>query len=122
MKKTDKKIEKALIAALHKVCNDALGKVEGFEWLTHLVRFNDFPNSLRIVCVFKSNKSLELARKANFDHWLCECIQQQLTVIDASLYAVVLRDIGKHVQFDTEENCEIENNGDWGKRLNNTIH
>ena len=63
MKKTDKKTEKALIAALHKVCNDALDKVEGFEWLTHLGSFSDFPNSLRIVCVFKSNDSLEQARK-----------------------------------------------------------
>jgi hypothetical protein len=117
MKKTDKKTEKALIAALHKVCNDALDKVEGFEWLTHLVSFSDFPNSLRIVCVFKSNDSLEQARKKNLDHWLCECIQQQLGDIE-----ILLRDIGKHVQFETEENCEIENNGDWNKRLNNTIH
>ena len=86
----------------------ALESHEGFMWLTHLVNYKNFPDSLSIVCVFDTNEQLA---KAN-DEALRTIIQQKLASIDISL-----KDIRQHVSFDTEENCERENNGKWHERL-----
>ena len=108
MRKTDKKIENALRIALTEACDMALESHEGFMWLTHLVNYKNFPDSLSIVCVFDTNEQLA---KAN-DEALRTIIQQKLASIDISL-----KDIRQHVSFDTEENCERENNGKWHERL-----
>jgi len=42
MKKTDKQICKALT----KACEIAKAEVLGFQWFTHLVNYNQFPESL----------------------------------------------------------------------------
>ena len=45
LRKTDKKIENQLILVLTAVCETALKEIDGFQWLTHLVEYTDFPNS-----------------------------------------------------------------------------
>lgn len=109
MRKTDKKIENALRAALTEACDIALEKHEGFMWLTHFVNYKVFPDSLSIVCVFDTNEQLS---KANHEG-LRVIIKDKLASIDINI-----KDIRQNVSFDTEENCEKENNGKWHERFN----
>jgi len=109
MRKTDKKIENALREALTVACDMALEKHEGFMWLTHFANYQNFPDSLSIVCVFDTNEQLS---KAN-DEGLRVIIKDKLASIDINI-----KDIRQNVSFDTEENCKKENNGKWHERFN----
>ena len=108
MRKTDKKIENALRGALTEACEIALEQHEGFVWLTHFVNYKKFPGTLSIVCVFDTNEQLS---KANNDD-LCAIIKDKLASIN-----IEIQDIRQHVSFDSEENCEKENNGNWQERF-----
>ena len=108
MRKTDKKIDNAIRAALTEACDEALEKHAGFLWLTHFVNYQDFPDSLSIVCIFDTNKQLS---KANLNE-LRAIIKAKLTSIE-----IKVNSIHQHVIFDTEENCEKENNGNWKERF-----
>lgn len=108
MKKTDKKRENAIISSLNQVCDRAQSQYVGFKWLTHFVNYDRFPDSLSIVCVFDTNNYLAEANKDA----LRALIKEKLAVID-----IKLNDLGRHVSFDTEENCTIENDGKWNERF-----
>ena len=109
MRKTDKKIDNALRVALTEACDMALEKHEGFMWLTHFANYQNFPDSLSIVCVFDTNEQLA---KANAEG-LRAIIKDKLASID-----IKIKDIRKSVSFDTEENCTKESNGKWNERFN----
>ncbi|RXJ73190.1 hypothetical protein CS022_10565 [Veronia nyctiphanis] len=108
MRKTDKKRENALRTVLTDVCDTAQAMHQGFEWITHLVNYDDFPRSLSIICVFDTNENC-----ANAD---CDAIrsliQRSLGTID-----IQVKDINRHVRFDTEENCLNQHDGKWNARL-----
>ena len=108
MRKTDKKIDNAIRCVLTETCDIALEQFTGFQWLTHFVNYNDFPESLSIVCIFDTNVNLS---KANKDV-LCELIKQKLLSIDINL-----KTTHQHVRFDTEENCLNEHDGKWKERF-----
>lgn len=108
MRKTDRKTENLLRGALTEACEMALEKHEGFMWLTHLANFQDFPGSLMILCVFDTNDQL---LRAN-DDGLRKIIKDKLASI-----GIDIKDIRRHVRFDTKQNCEKENNGRWSERL-----
>jgi hypothetical protein len=108
MRKTDKKIENALRRVLTEVCDMALETQEGFMWLTHFVNYHNFPSSLSIVCVFATNEQLTKANRAE----LRAIIKEKLMSID-----IKIKDIHQHISFDSEENCEKENNGKWHERF-----
>ncbi|MBU2884376.1 hypothetical protein KO507_01210 [Gilvimarinus agarilyticus] len=108
MKKSDKKKENAIIAALTQACEIAKDRGDGFEWLTHFVNYDRFPQSLLVVCVYDTNEKLARADQAA----ICALIQQHLESID-----IRVASIQRQVKFDSEENCEIANNGNWDERL-----
>lgn len=112
MRKTDKKIEKALIQALTGVCDASIERFEGFVWLTHFVDYNDFPRSLSIVCVFETNRQLSAFLDGGLDK-----IQHEILKFQLSEMGVVIKDMGSHVRYDTEENCEKEHEGKWRLRF-----
>ena len=113
MRKTDKKIDNQLIKVLTDVCDVALKEIKGFEWLTHLVNYSNFPKSLKIVCVFDNNENLNLFKSnANNQQKLQKLIQSKLLEVD-----VKVKNIVAHVLYDTQENCEKEQGGNWAKRL-----
>ena len=108
MRKTDKKTDKALREVLTKVCDIAQENYPGFQWITHFANYNNFPDSLSVVCIYDTNEQLK-----NTDvHGLSILINEKLLSIDINI-----RDIRKHVKFDTEENCNNENNGKWNERF-----
>ncbi|QUX95056.1 Fis family transcriptional regulator [Marinomonas sp. CT5] len=122
MKKSDKKIDNALREALTNVCEAALGSVDGFVWLTHLVNYNAFPQSLRIICVFDTDESLSKAITAKQDDDFYTLISGELN--NANIKVNKLR---QQVSFDTEEACEHAHGGKWNDRLtklknNMTLH
>lgn len=112
MKKSDKKIENALRQGLTQVCDLALDHIEGFVWITHLVNFQSFPSSLRIVCVFDSEQSKAQALAAQSDTQLCQWIQDKL-----NKHGIQIKSIRQHVHFDSQEACDKSHSGNWAARL-----
>ena len=108
MRKTDKKIENALRQALTEACEVALDNHEGFQWLTHFVSYSDFPASLSIVCVYDKNSHLAKTDKEG----MRALIKEKLASID-----IKLKDCRQQVHFDTEENCDHDNDGKWNERF-----
>jgi len=112
MRKTDKKIDNQLRAALTEVCDTSLKTFSGFQWLTHLVNYSNFPKSLKIVCIFDTNDNLSdfIAMKSNIEF---------NALIQASLVdlGINIKTIDNHIAYDTEENCKKNHNGKWADRL-----
>lgn len=108
MKKTDKKIDNAIRGALTEACDKALEDYDGFMWLTHLVDYQKFPQSLSIICVFDTNKQLSNAN-----------IEDLRVIIKAKLASINIniKDIRQTVRFDSEQNCTKEHKGNWQQRL-----
>ena len=98
MKKSDKKTENSIIVALTNVCEFALEEIDGFKWITHYVNYNDFPDSLSIVCVFEDTESLVAANKSGENKILISLIQDQLTSQN-----IMIKNIKSVVSFKTEE-------------------
>ena len=78
MRKTDKKIDNQLRRVLTDVCEIALKDIEGFQWLTHLVNYSNFPKSLKVVCVFDTNNNLAGFMSGNSEKELIQLIKTQL--------------------------------------------
>lgn len=112
MNKTVKKLDNNVIKALTIVCEKAKQEVEGFDWLTHSANYANFPASLVITCVLDTSYSIELMESSQQDQDLRKHIQKQLLKS-----GVLLKDVRRHVFFDTEEACSLEHNGDWKRRL-----
>lgn len=106
MKKTDKKIDQSICAALTQLCEHELKKISGFQWVTHTVNYKSFPASLRIICVFDQESNLEVVDKT----LLHRIIQQKLNTLDIPIHK-------KQISFDSEELCEQQHKGNWKKRL-----
>lgn len=112
MKKTDKKNERAIRDALTNVCDIALDEVTGFQWLTHLVNYSRFPDSLSVVCIFSTENDLSKALLAKRDDFLRSLIRENLRAV-----GIAINDAAGQVRFDTEEACEREHGGKWRERL-----
>lgn len=108
MRKTDKKTDNALIDALTEVCVIAQKNYDGFSWITHFANYKNFPDSLSVVCIYDTNEQL---RKADVKG-LCMLINKTLMSI-----GIHIKDVKRHISFDTEENCTSENNGNWNQRF-----
>ncbi|WP_371378969.1 Fis family transcriptional regulator [Thalassotalea aquiviva] len=112
MRKSDKKLDNQLRFVLTQVCETALKDIEGFLWLTHVVNYSNFPNSLKIVCVFDTNESLDCYLLSDDNNQLQSLIQSELQHLN-----IMVKHIKNHVLFDSEENCDKHHNGNWAKRL-----
>jgi hypothetical protein len=112
MRKSDKKIDNQLRLALTDVCEEALKEINGFQWLTHLVDYARFPESLKVVCIFDSNENLSTFMSKSNKNALALLIQQKLCEV-----GVNIKDMSAQVAYDTEENCAMEHKGKWAERL-----
>lgn len=112
MRKKDKKIDNELRLILTDVCEQALKYIAGFQWLTHLINYDDFPNSLMVVCVFDTNENLNNYLQSDESQALVPLIESEFKKMD-----IKLKPIGPHVSYDTEENCLQQHNGNWALRL-----
>lgn len=112
MRKTDKKLDNQIRIALTQVCETALKQIEGFEWLTHTVNYTQFPQSLKVVCVFDTNEQLTGYLTSTQKQQLAELVKQELLSLN-----IKIKNIDKHIAYDTEENCTEQHNGNWAFRL-----
>lgn len=109
MRKTDRKMENMIRVALTDACEIAREYYPGFEWLTHFADYDNFPDSLSVVCIYDTNENL-----ANTDRDAVRAlITETLLSID-----IRVRHAQRQVSFDTEENCQISNGGRWQARFN----
>lgn len=114
MRKTDKKIENQLRITLTSACRIASRQITGFQWLTHLVDYSNFPHSLNVICVLDTNDNLNRFMTKNCNNKLNDLIQGKLYEI-----GIYINNIANHISYDTEENCIINGNGNWKDRLAN---
>lgn len=112
MRKTDKKIDNQICNVLTDVCESALEEYSGFQWLTHLVNYSNFPKSLKVVCVFDTNDNLASFLASKESQGLSTLIQSKLLSVDARI-----KDLASRIHYDTEENCEQNHAGNWANRL-----
>ncbi|MDX2369554.1 MAG: Fis family transcriptional regulator [Colwellia sp.] len=112
MRKSDKKIDNKVRLALTEVCDTALKNFNGFEWLTHLVNYSNFPKSLKVICVFDTKANLSRFKESNSYHELGSLIQKKLFDM-----GINLTNITSQISYDTEEDCKTSNNGKWADRL-----
>ncbi|UZE95364.1 Fis family transcriptional regulator [Alkalimarinus alittae] len=112
MRRTDKKIDNNVRKALTLACESALERVEGFKWLTHTAKYDCFPGSLLVVCVFDTQASLTQACEEGQDVYMRKLIQGCLLKI-----GVKFKHVQKQVKFDTEEACEREHDANWSARI-----
>ncbi|MCF6441847.1 Fis family transcriptional regulator [Pseudoalteromonas luteoviolacea] len=117
MRKSDKKLEKDIVAALTEACEDALKVYKGFEWLTHVVNYQNFPGSLTVVCIFDNQESLNLAMGDDKGAGFKSAIERKLIE-----HNIKIKGVTKRILFDTEEACNAEHNGNWSKRLDGVQH
>lgn len=105
-------MENQLRVALTDVCETALKNGNGFLWLTHLVNYSNFPKSLKVICVFDTNDNLTKFINSH-NH------QKLNALISTSFFEIGInfKNITHHVSFDTEEDCDKNNNGKWAERL-----
>ena len=112
MKKTIRKLDNNVVKALTLACETAKDWEIGFQWLTHTARYEQFPGSLMVTCVFEHDEDVRQLSSDENDKKLRQLIQQHLLKV-----GIKVKDIRRHVCFDSEESCEREHSGDWQKRL-----
>ena len=82
MRKTDKKIDNKLRQALTEVCDFALQNSAGYQWISHTVNYNNFPDSLVITCMFDNQQYADQAQQQDE---LFNLINQKLNAISVNL-------------------------------------
>ncbi|WBA09730.1 Fis family transcriptional regulator [Salinivibrio kushneri] len=96
MRKTDKKYDKAIREALTEVCELTMENIEGFEWLTHEVNYQRFPQSLTVRLMFKDQQTLAGFERSDDYQAVVSDVQSRLAAA-----GVTLKNINRHVELDT---------------------
>ncbi|MGX9419045.1 Fis family transcriptional regulator [Vibrio sp. WJH972] len=112
MRKTDKKIENQLRESLTDICDAATRDLNGFQWITHNVNYSNFPQSLKVICVFDTNDNLDDYLQSDQSSTLASLVQAEFNNL-----SIKVKNINNHISYDTEENCDNQNNGNWANRL-----
>ncbi|MFG6178279.1 hypothetical protein ACGTN6_13615 [Halomonas sp. THAF12] len=111
-KKASRQMERRLTQALTGACETAKPLLPGFAWLTHLVDYRCFPDSIRVVWVFETQDDLARALKGDGRRRMHELTEAALFEVDVNV-----RDIDAHLDVDSEEECRRVHGGDWERRL-----
>jgi hypothetical protein len=111
-KRDQARIERRLVATLTEACETAKAEIAGFSWLTHEVDYTVFPSSLMVTWIFDTlaNKGQALASGQGER-------MVGLTAVALSEADILVSPISAHVHFDTEEQCQRVNAGNWQQRL-----
>lgn len=93
MRKTDKKLDNQIRKILTDICETRLKDVIGFQWITHVVNYSDFPESLKIICVFDTKDNIHGFMATAGPCELSTLLQEKLCNIN---------NIAKHISYTTE--------------------
>ena len=110
-KRDQARIERRLVASLTHACETAKAEIPGFEWLTHQVDGGPFPDSLRVIWVFDSRTSKDLALANGHGARMRELTLAALS--DADVQPI---NASRCVMFDSEQECQ-QHGGNWALRL-----
>jgi hypothetical protein len=110
--KTQKKIDGNIVRALTAVCDQSLDDIKGFQWLTHQADYTNFPASLLITCVFRTEDDCAQLLQGEDAQRLLKRIQAGLLKV-----GIKFKSLSQQVVFDSEEACETQHEGDWAVRL-----
>lgn len=105
------RIERRLITTLTEACETAKSEINGFTWLTHTADLNALAETLNVIWVFETladRKLAEVDAKARIF---------ALTAIALDEAGIELKLTDRNVRFDSEQECENAQGGDWQKRL-----
>jgi len=91
MRKTDKKIDNKLRQVLTQLCENSLKELDGYQWISHEVNYNRFPDSLLITCMFTNKQTALIASQQSH---IVKLIKQQLAVV-----GIDLKQPHKHIRF-----------------------
>ncbi|RRV10189.1 hypothetical protein EGJ27_00725 [Pseudomonas sp. v388] len=111
-KRTHAGIERELARALTWACESAKSGIVGFDWLTHRVDYQRFPDSLVVTWVFDTEKN----RSAAISGPDCSRMHD-FTLAAFEDVGITVADITRHVESDSEERCKAAHGGDWDLRL-----
>ncbi|MFT6528893.1 MAG: hypothetical protein ACJAZB_000525 [Psychrosphaera sp.] len=117
MRKSDKKIDNQIRAILTELCEVYFEDVPGFKWLTHVVNYAAFPNSLRVICVFESKQ--QVAHFLSLDNQVKVNPLSALSVLNKQLNAIGIntKKLDNLIQYDSEDCCLHDNHGHWAERI-----
>ncbi|MGF1770957.1 Fis family transcriptional regulator [Vibrio wakamikoensis] len=96
MRKSDKKIDNLIREVLTEVCEGTLKNYEGFLWVTHTVKFQSFPQSLQIICVFESNQDRTNFLTSDGQQHVSTSIQNAFNQV-----GVQIKNVGKQINYET---------------------
>ncbi|UZJ57799.1 hypothetical protein OKW98_14300 [Pseudomonas sp. KU26590] len=105
------RIERRLIATLTEACETAKGEINGFTWLTHMADLDALSETLKVIWVFETLSDKQLAQveaKARI-------FELTATALKEACMDLKLSD--RNVRFDSEEECQRAQGGNWQKRL-----
>jgi hypothetical protein len=105
------RMERLLITTLTEACETAKSEIKGFTWLTHTGDLNAAAETLKISWVFETladRKLAQLETKARIF---------ELTATALNEAGIELKLTDGNVRFDSEQECQSSQGGDWQKRL-----
>ena len=106
-----KQLDKQIVKQLTQVCHLAQNEIDGFVWLTHTVDYANLDKSLNVIFVFETSEQQKSAEHENANKmkaWVVEHLQP---------LNIKLSNIDKQIQFDSEQACDAQHNGNWQHRL-----
>jgi hypothetical protein len=107
-----RQLDQELVRSLTRACEAAKAEVEGFAWVTHAAQWDNFPASLRLVWVFETKADVEQALEKGYGERLYALSTEAL-----SESGIQVQKITAHVSFDSEEECQRVDHGNWQLRL-----
>lgn len=122
MRKSDKKIDNQIRALLTKLCEEYYESIPGFKWLTHVVNYSAFPNSLKVICVFESKELVEQFLVLNNQvkdsrTKINHSTTLSILNIELNSIGVKINKLDKLIRYDDENSCLNEHNGNWADRI-----
>jgi hypothetical protein len=105
------RIERRLIATLTEACETAKGEIKGFTWLTHRADLDALAKTLKVIWVFETLADRQLAEVEA----KVRIFELTATALNGACIDLKLSD--RNVRFDSEEECQRAQDGNWQKRL-----
>ena len=111
-KRNQAQIERRLVKALTEACEIAKHQIDGFVWLTHAVDHEAFATSLKVVWVFDTQNNKDFALADGEAGYMVELTEKAFDKANVNV-----RNVASHVYFDSEEECQRTDAGQWPQRL-----
>jgi hypothetical protein len=105
------RLERLLITTLTEACETAKGEIKGFTWLTHTGDLNAVAHTLKVIWVFETLADRQLAQIEAKERIF------ELTAIALNEAGIELKLTDRNVRFDSEQECQNIQGGDWQTRL-----